>query len=305
MNTVVTVDRSIGEFAYSPQPSPRARVSPGAVLRIETRDPRSGAITVGPPGTLHGFPPPPGGRTNALTGPILVEGAQPGDVLVVDVHDVTASPPGYMSADDSGRVVPSGRIGDRLIGIVDVRDGHVQWRNGIHYPARPMIGCVGVADPSEPSSGAVGRFGGNMDHNVLAAGCRLFLPVLVLGALFYVGDVHAAMGDGELSGGGVEIPAEVTLAVSLVRQRRLAGPRMETADRVVTTGWDMDFAAARRMATDDMITLMETCLHMNAVEAFMIISATGDLRIGQACGSMEMTLRLEMPRLPGLAALPA
>lgn len=305
MTEIIAIATPHGQFAYSPTTPPCATVFPGTTVRVATRDPRSGALIVGPPGTFQPYPPPPGGRTNALTGPIRVEGAEPGDVLVVDVRDIVLQPPGYMAANDAGLVVPKGRVGESLIGIVDVKDGHVVWREGLRFPCRPMVGEIGVADPSASRSGAVGRFGGNMDHAVLGAGCRLYLPVLAPGALLYIGDVHAAMGDGELSGGGVEIPAEVTCTIDLVRRRSLPAPRMETADRVITVGWDRDFAAARAMAVEDMLTLLETRLGMRAVEALMVISAAGDLRVGQACGSMDLTLRLEMPkRWPRLTAAP-
>jgi amidase len=305
MTEIVAVATRHGQFAYSPATPPCATVLPGATLRVATRDPRSGALLVGPPGTFQPYPPPPGGRTNALTGPIRVEGAEPGDVLVVDVRDIALRTPGYMAAGDAGLVVPRGRVGESLIGIVDVQDGDVVWREGVRFPCRPMVGEIGVADPSEPRSGAVGRFGGNMDHAVLGAGCRVYLPVFAPGALLYIGDVHAAMGDGELSGGGVEIAAEVTCTLGLVRRRPLPAPRLETADRVITVGWHRDFGAARRMAVEDMLSILETRLGMRPVEALMLISAVGDLRVGQACGSMDLTLRLEMPkRWPRLTAAP-
>jgi amidase len=111
------------------------------------------------------------------------------------------------------------------------------------------------------------------------------------------------MGDGELSCGGVEIAAEVKLQVKLLKRVDLPAPRLETPDRIVTTGWSRDFAAARQMVVEDMIGLMEAGMRISAVEALMLIGATGDLRIGQSCGSMELTMRLEMPRLPGLSAI--
>lgn len=305
MTEIITIATPHGQFAYSPTTPPCATVLPATTVRVATRDPRSGALIVGPPGTFQPFPPPPGGRTNALTGPIRVDGAEPGDVLVVDIREIVLRPPGYMAASDAGLVVPKGRVGESLIGVVDVQNGHVVWREGLRFPLRPMVGEIGVADPSEPRSGAVGRFGGNMDHGVLGAGCRVYLPVLVPGALLYIGDVHAAMGDGELSGGGVEIAAEVTCTIGLVRHRPLPAPRMETADRIITAGWGRDFAAARGMAVEDMLALLESRLGIRAVEALMLISAAGDLRVGQACGSMDVTLRLEMPKLrPQVTAAP-
>ena len=271
---------------------------------METRDPRSGAILVGAPDTLQPYPPPPGGRSNALTGPIELAGAEAGDVVAVTVTSVQPEPVGYMAAKDMGVVLPEGSIESAHIGIVAVDAEGAYWR-GHRLPLRPMVGCLGVAHPSAPGSGAIGPFGGNFDHIVLVAGCTVYLPVFVPGALLYVGDVHAAMGDGELSCGGVEIAAEVGLRPQLTRDYPLAQPRFDTGDKIVTTGWSHDFAEARRMAVADMLQLLVDCLDITTTEAMMLISVAGDLRIGQACGNMEMTLRLEMPKLEGLVALPA
>jgi amidase len=297
------IDRSIGEFAYAPDTAARARIAVDEEVWVETRDPRSGALLVGEPDSLQPYPPPPGGRSNSLTGPIELIGAEPGDVVAVTVTRVAPEPVGYMAAKDMGVVLPEGSIESAHIGIVAVDAEGAYWR-GHRLPLRPMVGCLGVAHPDAPSSGAVGPFGGNFDHIVLVAGCTVYLPVFVPGALLYVGDVHAAMGDGELSCGGVEIAAEVGLRARLIRNRALAQPRFDTGDTIVTTGWPRDFVEARRMAVADMLHLLVTGLDISTTEAMMLISVAGDLRIGQACGNMEMTLRLEMPKLDGLSALP-
>jgi amidase len=298
------VDRSIGVFAYDPATPPRARLDPGGAVVVETRDPRSGALLVGAPDTFQPYPPPPGGRSNALTGPIEVTGAVAGDVLAVTVTSVEPEPVGYMAAKDLGFVVPAGSIDDARIGVVAVEGGVVRWR-GHELPYRPMVGCIGVAHPDAPGSGRVGAFGGNFDHVVLTSGCTVYLPVFVDGGLLYLGDVHAAMGDGELSCGGVEIAATVGLRVELIRAHALPRPRFETTTHVITTGWGHDFSDARRMAVADMLDVLTRSLGIGTAEAFMLVSVAGDLRIGQACGIMELTIRLEMPRLAGLRALPA
>ncbi len=298
------IDRSIGEHAYAAGTAPRARIAFGDEVLVETRDPRLGAILVGEPDTFQPYPPPPGGRSNALTGPIELTGAEPGDVIAVTVTKVQPEPVGYMAAKDSGFVVPEGSIESAHIGIVAVDDEAAHWR-GHRLPLRPMVGCLGVAHPEAPNSGAIGPFGGNFDHIVIVAGCTVYLPVFYPEALLYVGDVHAAMGDGELSCGGVEIAAEVGLKPELTRSYPLAQPRFDTGDKIVTTGWSHDFAEARRMAVADMLQLMVDSLGITSTEAMMLISVAGDLRIGQACGNMAMTLRLEMPKLDGLVALPA
>ncbi len=304
MTGIVHVDRSIGEYFYSPHSAPRASVPSGTTILIETRDPRSGAILIGAPGTFQAYPPPPGGKSNALTGPVGIDGAEPGDVVSIHVLSISLAETGYMAAGDFGWVVPFGRIGDRSIGIVGCRDGYVYWRNGMRFPVRPMIGEMGVATITEAKSGSIGANGGNFDCSLISPGCSVYIPVSVPEALLYVGDVHASMGDGELSCGGVEIAAEVGLRVNLIKQVPLLAPRMETPDRIVTLGWGHEFASARTMVVEAMIGIMAASMRVSAVEALMLISATGDLRIGQACGNMEMTVRLEMPRLPGLTALP-
>lgn len=299
----ITIDRSLGCFAYDPSTVPRATLRSGDAAVVETRDPRSGALLVGPPDSFQPYPPPPGGHSNALTGPIAVEGLRAGEVLAVTITRITPEPVGYMAAKDLGFVVPLGSIREARIGVVGVESGVVRWR-GIELPYRPMVGCLGVAHPEGPSSGSVGPYGGNFDHIVVTEGCTVYLPTFVDGGLLYVGDVHAAMGDGELSCGGVEIAATVGLRVRRCAQAQLTQPRFETASHVVTTGWGHDFAAARRMAVADMLTLLTSGLGISTSEAFMLTSVAGDLRIGQSCGNMELTLRLEMPRLAGLQALP-
>ena len=304
MTSIVCVDRSVGEYFYSPHSVPRASVASGTTILIETRDPRSGAILIGAPGSFQAYPPPPAGKTNALTGPVGIFGAELGDVVSIDVLSISLAEKGYMAAGDFGWVVPLGRIGDRSIGIVGCRNGYVYWRNGMRFPARPMIGEMGMASHTEPKSGSIGANGGNFDCSLISPGCRVYIPVFVAEALLYVGDVHASMGDGELSCGGVEIAADVVLQVKLIKKMPLRAPRLETPDRIVTLGWGREFAEARAMVVEEMIGIMEASMRVSAVEALMLISATGDLRIGQACGNMDMTVRLEMPRLPGLTVLP-
>ena len=164
------VDRSLGCFAYDPATPPRARVEIGSEVEVETRDPRSGALLVGPADSFAPYPPPPGGRSNALTGPLEIVGLQAGDVLAVTIRAIALEPIAYMAAKDLGFVVPHGSIDAAKIGIVAVTEDAIVWR-GQRLPLRPMVGCLGVAHPSKPASGAIGPFGGNFDHIVLGVGC--------------------------------------------------------------------------------------------------------------------------------------
>jgi acetamidase/formamidase len=126
------------------------------------------------------------------------------------------------------------------------------------------------------------------------------LPVGVPGGLLWIGDVHATQGDGELSGTAMEIAADVTVRIDLQPGLSLEAPWIETADRLMSTAASLDFANARREVIEAMMRALEHQLGLEPAEALALISAVGDLRVGQAFGGMEMTLRLEMPRALGL-----
>jgi acetamidase/formamidase len=122
----------------------------------------------------------------------------------------------------------------------------------------------------------------------------------VPGALLWIGDVHATQGDGELSGTAMEIGADVTVRVHLARGLSIEAPWIETKDRLMSTAASLDFATARREAIEGMMRALEHQLGLEPAEALALISAVADLRVGQAFGGMEMTLRLEVPRSLGL-----
>ena len=128
----------------------------------------------------------------------------------------------------------------------------------------------------------------------------MLLPVFTDGGLLYIGDVHATQGDGELSGVGLEIPAEVEVTIDLEKSRKLRWPWAVTADSVAVMTTAMEFNDARREAVEEMTKVLERQLGLETADAVALISITGDLRIGQAYGGMEMTLRLEMPKDLGI-----
>ncbi len=135
---------------------------------------------------------------------------------------------------------------------------------------------------------------------MIGRAARVYLPVSVPGGLLWIGDVHASQGDGELSGTAMEIGADVTVRVDLLPGRMLEAPWIETADRLMSTAASLDFSTARREAIEQIMPALEDQLGLEPAEALALISAVGDLRIGQAFGGMELTLRLEMPRSLGL-----
>jgi amidase len=152
----------------------------------------------------------------------------------------------------------------------------------LRFPARPMVGVIGTA----PADGTVytahpGPQGSNMDFNAVSVGSTIYLPVHVPGALLGIGDVHAAMGDGEVSGTGVEIAGEVTVRVELQKGAAPSRPWMETADAWVTTGQGPTLEAAVEQAVEGLTALLMDRFALDRTDAFLLVSARGDIRIGQ------------------------
>jgi amidase len=288
-------------FFYDAAMAPLLTVEPGSTVIFETQDARGGAMFVHPPGELVDLPRPPVGRGNPVTGPLAVRGAEPGSALVVEVLAIQTISPGWCGGHAHVHPLDPGRIPRARGRVCQVVDGVVSFSSAIQLPEQPMIGCIGVARAGESiPCGLPGRHGGNLDHKVVSPGARVYLPVSVPGGLLWIGDVHAQQGDGELSGTAVEIGADVTVRVDVAPGMSLEWPWIETADRIMSTSADLDFATARRDVVESMMRALEHQLGLEPAEALALISAVGDLRVGQAFGGMELTLRLEMPRSLGL-----
>jgi amidase len=304
VSTGVSAERiprdKIGYF-YDPTSTPVLAVDPTAAVVFETQDARGGAMFANPVGELVDLPRPPVGRGNPVTGPLEIRGAQRGDALIVEVVDIQTISPGWCGGHAHMGPLREGRIPHARGRVCAVGAGVVTFSSRIRLEEQPMIGCIGIAPSGGPiACGTPGRHGGNLDHKVIGRGARVYLPVNVPGALLWIGDVHATQGDGELSGTAMEIGADVTVRVDLVRGLSIEAPWIETEDRLMSTAASLDFATARREAIEGMMRALEHQLGLEPAEALALISAVADLRVGQAFGGMEMTLRLEVPRSLGL-----
>jgi amidase len=288
-------------YLYDAAVQPILAVDPGTAVLFETQDARGGAMFNHPVGTLVDLPRPTPGRGNPVTGPLAVRGAQPGDALVVDVVDIQTISPGWCGGHAHVHPLAPGRIPRARGRVCAVEDGQIRFSDTIVVASEPMIGCIATAPDGEAvNCGRPGPFGGNLDQPVIRAGSRVYLPVAVPDARLWIGDVHARQGDGELSGTAVEIAADVSVRVDVARGLAIRWPWVETDDRLIAMASSVDFTEARREVVESMLRVLERQLGLEPAEALALISATGDLRIGQAFGGMEMTLRLEMPRSLGL-----
>ena len=223
----------------------------------------------------------PGGHI--LTGPIYVEGAEPGDVLEVRIVTVDLAI-GYGYNGCSGFLREAcGEPNTRIIRL-DRKTMSAGFDNGIRVPLRPFFGSMGVApspDSGRVSSNPPGTHAGNLDNKELVAGTVLYIPVHAAGALFEVGDGHAAQGDGEVDQTGIETSLRGRLQFIVRKDLKLTWPRAETPTHVITMGTDVDLTVATKIAVQQMIGYLMEAKSLPSVEAYRLASIAADLRITQ------------------------
>ncbi len=236
--------------------------------------------------------------TNPAAGPVFIEGAEPGDVLVVDILDLEVADEGTIGTDDHCGPLFEG-TGYRTKKI-KIEDGYATF-NEVKFPIKPMIGVIGTAPSGEDViDGYVGAHGGNMDNKLIGKGARLYFPVRVPGALLQMGDVHAAMGDAELCGTGIEIPAQITVKTSLIKGFELNWPVLETADKWYVNASAQEFDEALMAGSKEMQRLLMNVTGWDAEEVYMYMSVQSDVELSQACKPCEvqLSLRIGTPKLP-------
>jgi amidase len=274
---------------------PVLTVESGAVVVLETYDARSGTINSN--SDLLDHPHPIG--LNPATGPIEVVGAEPGDSLAVEILEIRLAEQGFIAIKANVGLLAE-RAGRFVTRVVPVRDGYVHYNERIRLPVRPMVGVIGTAPAGiGVSTGDPGAHGGNMDNRYVAVGATVHLPVSVPGAMLALGDVHATMGDGEITMLGVEICAEVTVRVHLLKGELCFRPWIENADAWITTADHVDPTIAMRMAAEGMLALLQDKLRVGFDDAYMLLSAQGDVGICQMCGPGQFatTARTVFPKL--------
>jgi len=299
----------MAEYSLSAEPThsrwnralkPRLRVASGDTVHLECVD--SSGAQVHPSMTLAGYLKIDRDRIHALTGPIFVEGAEPGDVLQVDVLQVAHKGWGWTSV-VSGLGFLKQRFDEPYFFVWKLEGEMSKSIAPAVVPLRPFCGVMGVA-PAEDGQFRTrppGIFGGNMDVRQLCAGATLYLPVLNRGALFSAGDAHAAQGDGEVSINGIECPADVTLRFAVHKQRALPGPMLETpaarklesdseAGEWIVVESSSDAVGAARAATTRMIDLLGHRWGLNAVHAYLLCSVAMNLRLSQVVNEPIFTV---------------
>jgi acetamidase/formamidase len=230
---------------------------------------------------------PKGASVHILTGPIYLEGAEPGDTLEVRVLDIMFRVPYGVNNTGPGKGVLPKLLKEQSAKLIrlDLERRVALFSNEVEIPLNPFMGIMAVSPPTSlgmVSSTPPGAWGGNMDLKFLGAGSSLYLPVFNKGAQFFTGDGHAVQGDGEVDGGAIEISLAPTLQFILHKNKTIKLPRVETATDYLLTGLSVDLNEATRIALQEAVDFLQAEKGMTAADAYALSSLAVDLGIGEA-----------------------
>jgi acetamidase/formamidase len=288
--------------------APRLKIAPGETVHFETVDASSGQLTR--TSTAADLERLDLARVNPVTGPIYIDGAKPGDALKITVLSFRPSGWGW-----TGNIPGFGLLTDQF---PDAKLHHWNYDPGLapamygpggRVPLRPMCGTIGVA-PAAPGLHSIippRNVGGNMDVRDITEGVELYLPIEVDGAIFSVGDTHAAQGDGEVCGTAIETAIDVALKFDLVKGANLRSPRYVTPGPVtshfdkkgyeVTTGIGPDLMVCARTAVSEMVELLSRRFGYSPIDAYMLCSVCADLRISSIVDVPNWVVSFYFPRI--------
>jgi len=285
------INRSQPIYAFSKEHSPISNINSGETVIIETYDCFENQITSAD-STYESLD---WSKVNPATGPVYVEGAEVGDILEVTIDDIQLEDQGVMAV-SPGMGVLGEKITNFEAKLIPIENGKAIFNENIHIPLNPMIGVIGVAPQGEPiSCGTPGSHGGNMDNKMITKGTTLYFPVFQQGALFALGDLHAAMGDGEICVTGIEIAGQVTVTLKVIKGKSLYNPVLETDEFIGTIASAKTIDEAVKLSVEDMVGLLQDKLNLPLSELTMLLSAVGQTEICQVVDPL-MTTRFLVPK---------
>jgi amidase len=266
-------------YEFNRSYEPRAWIQSGETLVVESEDALSGQLRTNADRRDKAKMP----WSNPVCGPICVEGAEPGDALAVKILEIVPT-----IGQCSTYIGPPRALGEWLgmesphgAHVCPIKDGQIHWSDEVTIPYTPMLGCIGTApDWGSPTTAPAGTYGGNMDIIETGPGSTVYLPVFVKGGYLFLGDAHAAQGHGELSVVGLEMPAATTITVTLIKNKKLAGPRIESATEIMTvvSGCPMEKSIGEAYAR--LILWMEEDFGWDRWKAYDILSHVGQVSVG-------------------------
>ena len=278
-------------YAFSKDLEPALTVASGETVRIRTKDCFGNQIRT-PEDELDSID---WDAINPATGPIFVEGAKAGGALKVAIDRIELDP---QTASCTGK--DEGVYGDRLDAwstrLCAIEGDELVWDDKVRLPLDPMIGVIGVAPAGEPvNCGTPSTHGGNMDTTQIGAGATLYFPVAVDGALFGCGDMHAAMGDGEVSVSGAEVAGYATVTLTAMPELKLVNPLIEndTHFGIIVSAESLD--AAAELAVQQMVDLLASRTNESEADLVMLLSLVADVQVCQMVDPQK-TVRFMVPK---------
>jgi acetamidase/formamidase len=275
-------------YVYGPYAKPILKVDPGSVISAETHDAFEGAIkkTTDKPSKILNFP-----FLNPQNGPIYVNGAEKSDTLAVYIKSIKPRGPqpvgttclipefgGLVGTADTAMLNPP--LPERVKKLVIDEKG-VHWSPKLTLPYEPFIGTIGTSPEIEAiTSLQPDYYGGNMDLPDVAVDAVIYLPVNTKGAYLYLGDCHAAQGDGELCGVAIEHPTTTTVQVDLIKNWTISNPRLENSKFFMSIGSGRPMEDAVRRAYRDLIRWMSADWGWDELEAYFLLTQCGRVRLG-------------------------
>lgn len=288
---MIELDDSKILFSFDKDLEPVLKVPSGETVRIRTKD-CFGNQLQGPEDQLSEID---WEAINPATGPIYVEGAVAGGTLKVHIDNIELdAQTSSCTGKDEG--VCGDRFSDWATHFCKVEDGKVVWDERLSIPLAPMIGVIGVAPEGEPvNCGTPGKHGGNMDNTAIAAGATLYFPVAVDGALFGCGDMHAVMGDGEVSVSGAEVAGYATVTLTALPELSVPNPLIENETHfgIIVSAESLDKAA--ELAVQQMVDLLASRTNESEADLVMLLSLVADVRVCQMVDP-EKTVRFMVPK---------
>lgn len=288
---MIELDDSKTLFSFDKDLEPVLKVPSGETVRIRTKD-CFGNQLQGPEDQLSEID---WEAINPATGPIYVEGAVAGGTLKVHIDNIELdAQTSSCTGKDEG--VCGDRFSDWATHFCKVEDGKVVWDERLSIPLAPMIGVIGVAPEGEPvNCGTPGKHGGNMDNTAIAAGATLYFPVAVNGALFGCGDMHAVMGDGEVSVSGAEVAGYATVTLTALPELSVPNPLIEndTHFGIIVSAESLDKAS--ELAVQQMVDLLASRTNESEADLVMLLSLVADVRVCQMVDP-EKTVRFMVPK---------
>ena len=276
---------------------PVLRVPSGAVIEVLTKEASDQQMS--PTSTVEDISTMVGSRVHPLTGPVYVEGAEPGDILAVTLIELELLGWGWTMVREGGGFVPEVATEPFLRTFqIDKELGQARFSDNISIPIKPFPGVMGVAPDTDEMLRTIPprENGGNMDNKYMTEGTIVYFPVFVEGALFSIGDTHAVQGDGEVSGTAIEAPMRIVYQVDVIKGgRQISEPQYETSEYYAVTGFAPTIDEAATKAIRFMVDYLVEEHHLEPVEAYSLCSLAGDLKISEVA-SPNVLVSMHMPK---------